>query len=903
MKTNIRLKYYLLLGLFAVSINTTLFSPIVGAVPASQMSPIEAAKSWSYYNALGACINAASVGGFLIDSKNLVDSYSRIKVPNAQSGQWFANPRPGAINPTIGFFLNGKGLKTGGDKVGCGGDNTDWIADATKLWGYNSPIEALCDFGFKRENGSDCKDGSDWFVKGNASLDRFRSAVKNKVYGGADPSLSTAARYVLYRDAFFSGCIGSPTPTPYAGQANDDFTYTITTVDATGKKADPPPRYYSSNGKRKSDKIWFFVSPQLRNVEDTCGNIASEINKMADAYAAYAQDNPDKTRRDLKVDTPPPPGGATTCVVEAIGWIICPVMKFMAKIVDGAYGFVSSLLTVQPLLTTGGEGNVYGSLYSAWSIMRNFANVAFVIAFLIIIFSQLTSVGITNYGVKKMLPRIIVAAILVNVSYWISALAVDLSNIVGSSAKDIMTSLSGNIAGPAAGTLSASQTGEGWVGVTGFVLAGMVGADLALYAGLSALIPALLAALLAIVTVFLVLTLRQALIILLVVIAPLAFVAYLLPNTESLFKKWRGLFQTLLLMYPIIAVIFGASAFASTIVMNSASGTYKIIIQIMGALISVLPLALTPIVMKTAGGVLGKFGAFVNNPNRGPFDRMRKGAEGYRKNRQSYRKLKALNGVRSLPGYGFASRRKVQRQAVLQNRERELKRTEAINVADWAAEGGRFARALSRGGGEGALQRATDAAANVRVSIDAEEVKAANARIDRAVFDLNALRSVSQGTGGQGRSGSVEPGDRSAQHAAIQQLVQGNDIQGIRDLVDNSHTFDAETQRVLADALEQKSPGFVGAAARNDIRQGNQLNTNTLVQNAINSGVYSPEKLGAADRDEVALVANNMVHADPTAQAQVIRDANTAATDPRFKAGKNRQNLDNVINRRPGVFS
>src|SRR5690606_3575128 len=113
-----------------------------------------------------------------------------------------------------------------------------------------------------------------------------------------------------------------------------------------------------------------------------------------------------------------------------------------------------------------------------------------------------------------------------------------------------------------------------------------------------------IAAALAIITVFLVLTLRQALIILLIVIAPLAFVAYLLPNTEDWFTKWRKLLMTLLLMYPIIAVIFGASALASSIVMNSASGDYKAVIQIMGACIAILPLAITPVVMKTAGGVL-----------------------------------------------------------------------------------------------------------------------------------------------------------------------------------------------------------------------------------------------------------------------------------------------------------
>jgi hypothetical protein len=48
----------------------------------------------------------------------------------------------------------------------------------------------------------------------------------------------------------------------------------------------------------------------------------------------------------------------------------------------------------------------------------------------------------------------------------------------------------------------------------------------------------------------------------------------------------------------------------------------------MGALMSIIPLALTPIIMKTAGGLLNRFGGIINNPNKGPFDSLRKKAEG-----------------------------------------------------------------------------------------------------------------------------------------------------------------------------------------------------------------------------------------------------------------------------------
>ncbi|HMH69788.1 MAG TPA: hypothetical protein VK502_00145 [Candidatus Saccharimonadales bacterium] len=299
------------------------------------------------------------------------------------------------------------------------------------------------------------------------------------------------------------------------------------------------------------------------NNADTFAAKLADNHKFADAYAALVgadatSDNgagtaAGGTKSDDKI----------TCAIEAIGWLVCPVMQAASKIVDAAYIAVAALLTVQPLVSGGNS-----PIYQAWSAMRNFANIAFVIAFLVIVFSQLSSVGITNYGIKKMLPRLVVAAILVNVSFWVCAVAVDLSNIVGSS----LNGLFHNIAQTSI-TLndSSTLTGQtGWQDITGKILAGTGITIAILYMELSALVPAIIAGIIIIVVIFILLTIRQALIILLIVLSPLAFVAYLLPNTESLFKKWKDLLQTLLLLFPIIALLFGASALASKILMAAA---------------------------------------------------------------------------------------------------------------------------------------------------------------------------------------------------------------------------------------------------------------------------------------------------------------------------------------------
>ena len=305
------------------------------------------------------------------------------------------------------------------------------------------------------------------------------------------------------------------------------------------------------------------------NTSNSFGAILANNHKFAIAYAALVGTD-GATDPGAGSTTPgdSATGEKTTCAIAAIGWIICPVMQAASKMVDGAYAIVSVLLEVQPLLSTNQGGQSTG-IYEAWSAMRNFANVAFVIAFLVIVFSQLTSIGISNYGIKKMLPRLIVAAILVNASFWVCAIAVDLSNIVGGTLNGLLHNVAANNVSLNAPSFSTGQ--GGWQDITGKILAGTGITLVILYVELSALLPAIVAGLIIIVSIFIILTIRQALIILLIVISPLAFVAYLLPNTESLFKKWREMLQTLLMLYPIIALIFGASALASKILI-AASG-------------------------------------------------------------------------------------------------------------------------------------------------------------------------------------------------------------------------------------------------------------------------------------------------------------------------------------------
>lgn len=265
----------------------------------------------------------------------------------------------------------------------------------------------------------------------------------------------------------------------------------------------------------------------------------------------------------------------TTCSIEKMGWVICPVVETAAKASDYAYNFLASnFLEIQPELF-----NAESPTRGAWEQARAIANIAFVIAFLVLIYSQITGGLMSNYGIKKMLPRLIIAAILVNISYYICQGLVDISNILGYNLKAALDSASDglpkvlgadqqNSAGPVGVPDLETSNGVAGTGMTAIAVAVMALGAFA-WAAIGILTGSIGVVLGMILFMLIVLLLRKAFIVLLIVASPLAFVAYLLPNTERYFKQWLSTFWKLLLVFPIIALLMGAGQLASGIVLNS----------------------------------------------------------------------------------------------------------------------------------------------------------------------------------------------------------------------------------------------------------------------------------------------------------------------------------------------
>lgn len=310
-----------------------------------------------------------------------------------------------------------------------------------------------------------------------------------------------------------------------------------------------------------------------------------EINTEQEGYKPNAEEKP-------------------VCVISNLGWAICPLLRFSGKLADEAFEYAEALLRYESLA----DNSVYKSVEKVWATIRNIANVAFVIVLLIIVLSHTSGFGLQNYGIKKLLPRLIIITIITNISLPLAAMAIDLSNLAGSGIARLTAS---TLVQDGLQANTFSEVGQnvlaGAVFVVGGGLAGAVTGGLVvkgvLYGLVAILIPVVILGLLTFAFITVILLARQAILPILVIMTPLALVAYLLPNTATFFKKWRQYLISMLLLYPLIGLLFGLSRLAAYLLISV--NKEETLLQIAGLGVQILPLAALPFILRSIGGVAG----------------------------------------------------------------------------------------------------------------------------------------------------------------------------------------------------------------------------------------------------------------------------------------------------------
>ena len=349
----------------------------------------------------------------------------------------------------------------------------------------------------------------------------------------------------------------------------------------------------------------------------------------------------DNTKTDASGDDDSGGDDEVTCMgaggANTLGWIVCSVTEWLGSAANSAYSdIVEPSLQVDPKLFEGGDDGVRGG----WETFRNIANVIFVILFLLVIFSQLTGYGIDNYGIKKVLPKLIVAAILINLSYWICLVFVDLSNILGNSFRALFDGLGATLGEPELDIAGAENVGDINTGailsvaVLGALIV-MVGSVWANPAIVISLLVAAMGVIISIFFLFILLSAREAAIIVLTVLSPIAVVLYALPNTKSIFDKWLKIFEGLLLVYPICGLLIGGGNYMSRLLLSAGFAGDGWLKALTAMIVGIVPIFFIPTVLKNSFAAMGSLGAKIS----GMGQRVSGAATGMARDSQGYKNM------------------------------------------------------------------------------------------------------------------------------------------------------------------------------------------------------------------------------------------------------------------------
>ena len=611
-------------------------------------------KFFTYASAMAQCFNK---GGDGLDLTVHTDVDDQMLNNNVVFANW------GSAYVYVGTYPEVKGFNGGG--INC--TNTGFQQEAFNTFGI-SPNELLCYMGYpknglKGKNDSNAKHEecvalgltNDFTYNGMPYKggENFLNALT--ALTGYDRSVAEKNAYIKYRkySDWIKGCVDGE------ATSKSDNTWKVSVVNTDTKKVDT---IYKPKGKTEHMHGAYSTKPEFScksieselaiaakryltalkaNAVDTaCAGLAGDKLKACKDGASHKGDstycettyentediNACKQGQTAKIEAPAEGDGEeekNSCGIDGIGWLVCPVMNFVAGINDAAYSAISGFLDIKPAILS--DGNNSGAK-QGWDFFRNIANAIFAVIFLWIIFSQISNVGVSNYGIKKILPRLIIGALLVNLSYYLCQIFVDLSNILGHTLKDALESGAGEIGANSEATGLGSEIIAKILGLTG------AGLFIALAVGL----PTLAAGFLAIMTVFIILVVRQAGIILLIAMSPIAFAAWLLPNTEDLFKKWMKMFRGLLLVFPIISLLYGAGKLAGAVLASNATvdpNNPDETMQLVALAATTMPLIATPFVLQNSLSSLGSIGAKIGKMSANAHSRFAGNVKGTAKRR------------------------------------------------------------------------------------------------------------------------------------------------------------------------------------------------------------------------------------------------------------------------------
>lgn len=277
-------------------------------------------------------------------------------------------------------------------------------------------------------------------------------------------------------------------------------------------------------------------------------------------------------------------GNLVECIAGSAGklgasilWVFVSLFGWMLGVVGMFFNWVM-FVTVFQYSTY--FGNSAGILL-AWSILRDIGNIVLLFGFIFIGLQTILNIG--HFSVGRALPRLVLFAILINFSLFISEAVVDISNVLSAS---FYSYASGSDCTEFTSNSECTNNGiAGLVikaaGIGGILDFGEFGNNFAeiwgapdgiqmfvLYAGMSIFLIIMIVVLGAAAIMFMV---RAITLMLLLVVSPLAFAGLAIPQFEEQSKKW----WSSLISQSFFAPIFLLMIFVGLKIMEGAQGIFN----------------------------------------------------------------------------------------------------------------------------------------------------------------------------------------------------------------------------------------------------------------------------------------------------------------------------------------
>lgn len=231
--------------------------------------------------------------------------------------------------------------------------------------------------------------------------------------------------------------------------------------------------------------------------------------------------------------------------IEGVGEaVIYTIVGFVTQILAIVVGKLLNVITYALFWVANLDNFVdNGVVQLGWPVVRDLCNMFFILILLVIAFA--TILRLENYSVKKLLPKLIIMAVLINFSKTICGLLIDFSQVIMLTFMHSLGHAEGNLY-QALGlsklfTFSDYNLAKEDVTFLSLIISLILGLILLIISGI-------------VITIFtVILFFRMVALWILIILSPLAFIASVLPSTSKYFSQWLSQFTNYLIVGPVLA--------------------------------------------------------------------------------------------------------------------------------------------------------------------------------------------------------------------------------------------------------------------------------------------------------------------------------------------------------------